>query len=477
MGTVAVSAEEFAAVPPEVVFDRFGSGTGAGWLFDASCDRIAVGAVVTLRVPLGGAGPVDVLGRISALRRPTSLTVSHDQPWRGRIRLRFTPAPGGTRIRLHAEIDERGLEWLMRRQGLPVRPGTAAGPRIGLLTSKSGPGSLFAAATENVATLALEEINGDGGVAGKPVELLVADDATDPATGAVEALRLVRSGCSTVFTMTTSATYDAVSAALGHSGALVVQSHMNEGGGESRLRIRLGERPARQLAAAAAPLMRAAGGRRWFLAGNDYVWPRQVNAAARAVLPAVGAELVGERYAPLGTEDFAPIVETIAASGADVVLNSFVGADSAAFERQCHAMGLRDHALSLGPALDEVTLERVGARAATGIHGVSGYFQQLDTEGNGTLLQRYRATFGPWAPPLSTLTESVFEAIHMWASAARRARTTDPGPVADAMRVGRYEFPRGTVTLDGTDLVQQQLYLAEARGTSFAALCPADVAG
>ncbi|MFR9805360.1 hypothetical protein ACL02T_24205 [Pseudonocardia sp. RS010] len=128
MGTVAVSAEEFAAVPPEAVFDRFGGSTGAGWLFDATCDRIAVGSVVTLRVPLGGAGPVDVLGRISALRRPTSLTVSHDQPWRGRIRLRLAPAPGGTRIRLHAEIDRRGLEWLMRRQGLPVPPAPRRAP-------------------------------------------------------------------------------------------------------------------------------------------------------------------------------------------------------------------------------------------------------------------------------------------------------------------------------------------------------------
>ncbi|MFR9805359.1 ABC transporter substrate-binding protein [Pseudonocardia sp. RS010] len=361
--------------------------------------------------------------------------------------------------------------------GSPGAARAAAGPRIGLLTSKSGPGSLFAAATENMATLALEEINADGGVAGGPVELLAADDATDPATGVLEALRLVRSGCSTLFLMTTSATYAAVSAALADAGVLVVQSHMNEGGGENRLRIRLGERPAGQLAAAAAPMMRAAGGRRWFLAGNDYVWPREVNAAARVILPAVGARLVGERYAPLGTEDFTPIVEAIATSGADVVLNGFVGADAAGFERQCHAMGLRERTLSLGPAMDEVTLERVGAPAARGIHGVSGYFQQLATDRNGTLLQRYRAAFGPWAPPLSTLTESVFEALHMWAAAARRARTTDPARVADEMRVGRFEFPRGTVTLDGTDRVQQRLYLAEAHGAGFTPTSSADVAG
>ena len=477
MGTVTISAEEFAAVPPEVVFDRFGRGAGAGWLFGAACDRLAVGAVVTMQAPIGAAGPVDVLGRISGLRRPDSIVVSHDQPWRGSIRLRFAAEPGGTRIRLHARIDERGLEWIMRRSGLPVPAGAATGPRIGLLTSKSGPGSLFAAAVENVSTLAVDEINAEGGVDGRPVELLVADDTTDAGTGAVEALRLARAGCRSVFLMTTSATYDAVSEALSGSEVLVVQPHMNEGGGESRLRLRLGERPAVQLAAAAVPIMRSAGGRRWFLAGNDYVWPRHVNDAARTILPHLGAQLVGERYAPLGTRDFAPIVEAVAASGADIVLNSFVGADSAAFERQCHAMGLRDRTVSLGPAMDEATLERVGARAAAGIHGVSGYFQHLASEGNDSLIRRYRQAFGPWAPPLSTLSESVFEAIHMWATAARRTRSTEPGVVAGELRTGRFEVPRGTITLAGTDLVHQRLYVAEAHGATFGSMLPAGAAG
>lgn len=470
MGTIALAVEEFVAADPAVVFGRFGRDSGAGWLFGAACDRVAVGEPVTLRAPIAGGPPVDVLGRISELRGPRTITITHDQPWRGRIRLRFTPAPGGTRIRLDAGIDERGLEWLMRRRGHPVRDHAVTGPRIGVLTSRSGSGGLFASAVANVATLAVEEINAAGGVGGRPVDLLEADDATDPGTGALEALRLARAGCRTIFLTTTSATYHAVSTALTGRDVLVVHTNMNEGGGESRLRIRLGERPATQLTTAAGPVMRAAGGRRWFLAGNDYVWPRAVNTAAREVLPAHGAVLVGEGYAALGARDFAPLVERIAASGADVVLNTFVGADAAAFERQCHAMGLRDRTVSLGPAMDEATLERVGLRAAEGIHGVSGYFQHLQTERNGTLLERYRARFGQWAPPLSSLSESMFEAIHVWAVAARRVRSTEPVPVADEIRFGRYDLPRGTLALDGHHHVEQPLHLATARGATFGSM-------
>jgi ABC-type branched-subunit amino acid transport system substrate-binding protein len=161
-------------------------------------------------------------------------------------------------------------------------------------------------------------------------------------------------------------------------------------------------------------------------------------------------------------------------SGADVVLNTFVGADAAAFERRCYELGLRDQALSLGPAMDESTLDGIGERAARGIYGISGYFQRLETEGNDALLRRYREAFGPWAPSVSTLSESVFEALHIWATAARRARTTEPRDVADAMRCGSYQFPRGTVVLDGTGHVQQQLYLAEATSGTFAELFPID---
>lgn len=470
MGNIVIAVDEFAAVSPEIVFDQFGRFGEGGWLFGAACDEVRLGAVVNLQAPLGGGPSVEILGRISELRRPRGLVISHDQPWRGRIRLRFKPMPGGTSIRLQAEVDELGLEWLTRRMGLPVRQGTSTGVRIGVLTSRSGSGNLFAAAVGNIARLAVDEINAEGGVGGRQVELLLADDATDPGTGALEAHRLVRAGCDVIILATTSATYMAVSSALEAHEVLVVQANMNEGGGESRLRIRLGERPLTQLAVAAGPLMRSAGGRRWFLAGNNYVWPRSVNAVARSVLPERGAILVGERYAPLGTRDFTSIIEDIAISGADIVLNTFVGADAAAFERQCHAMGLRDQTVSLGPAMDEVTLERIGDHASQGIFGVSGYFQHLQTERNGTLVQRYRAGFGPWAPPLSTQSESVFEAIHVWAAAARRAGGSEPARVADEIRRGRYEVTRGTIELDSAQTGGQQLHLAAARGSTFVSI-------
>jgi urea transport system substrate-binding protein len=464
MGTLALTAEERINVPPSAVFDLFGT-TNAGWVFSAVCDRVEVGAMITLRAPLDGAGamPVDILGRISKVRPPNRIEIVHNQPWSGRVRLRFDSDGFGTRVRLSAEIDERGLEWLIRRRGHVLADGRdPTGPRIGLLTSKSGPGSVFAAACDNAAAMAVEELNADGGLLGKPAALLVGDDATNPDTGVAEAWRLVRSGCRTILASTTSATFARVSEALGGTDVLLVHTVMNEGGLEDRLRIQLGERPEHQIAVAAKPVMRAAGGNRWFLAGNDYNWPRLANSAARGVLPRKGAKVVGERFAPLGSQDFSPLIEAILSSGADVVLSTFVGADGAAFERQCYAMGVRDHCRTLALGTDESTVERIGPAAAPGMYGVSGYFQRLQGDKNQALVNRYRDNYGPWAPPLSTLSESVYEALHMYAAAVRTAHTTEPHAVATHMRSGSFDFPRGNVVMDGPGKPRQTLYLAEA---------------
>ena len=467
MATLTLTAQEELNAPPHVIYGLFGAGAGAGWVFDALCDKLVSGAAVTLRAPLDPSGPpVEILGRLGELRPGRLIEIVHDQPWRGRTVLRFAPVAGGTRVRLRSELDEQGLEWLMRRRGHTVATGAGGDTKLGLLTSKSGPGNLFAAASDNMATLALEEVNAQGGVNGRPVELLVGDDATDPAAGAREARRLASAGCRTILIATTSATFVAVSTALASSGVLIVQTLMNEGGLNGQLCVQLGERPDDQLAAAAELMMRSAGGRRWFLAGNGYCWPRSTHAAARRVLPKYGGRLVGERFTPLGTTDFAHVIDAIDSSGADIVLSTFVGADAAAFQRQAHAAGLHERCLTLAPAMDESTLARVGEASTTGLHTVSGYIESLDTERNTELLARYRDRFGLWAPPLSTLSESVFEAVHIWWTAARTAGSDDPRRIAEAMHNATFELPRGVVTLNGDGTVGQRLFVAEAVGTS-----------
>ena len=130
-------------------------------------------------------------------------------------------------------------------------------------------------------------------------------------------------------------------------------------------------------------------------------------------------------------------------------------------------MGLRERAQTLALTLDEPTRERIGDVAAAGMHGIAGYFEQLPDTANAEFLRRYRRTFGAFAPPVGSISESVYEAVHLYAAATRRAGEDEPRTVARELRGCRADFPRGPVTVSGPETVDQRLYLAEATAGGF----------
>jgi branched-chain amino acid transport system substrate-binding protein len=115
----------------------------------------------------------------------------------------------------------------------------------------------------------------------------------------------------------------------------------------------------------------------------------------------------------------------------------------------------------LSLALEESTRERVGDDASTGIWTAFGYFEAIEDAGNRELRRRYRQAYGRWAPPISTFSESVYEAILLYASAVRGAGD-DQGDVVQRLKHARDGMPRGTVEAAGPDGLSQHLRVARA---------------
>ncbi|MEJ2887678.1 ABC transporter substrate-binding protein [Actinomycetospora aeridis] len=456
-----VAAERTVALAPQELFALFGTPRAGGWLFGASCDEVRAGATVSMRLPLDGLGGdegVDVLGRLARVVPGVALDVEHTQPWRGRLSLRFVPAGAQrTRIQVRATVPPEGVHWLLHRRGIPLpEPPDDGALRLGAVTTASGSGAVFSVSAELMAELAVDEINADGGVAGRRVRLVTADDATDERQAAREAARMARLGCRAVFVNSTSASFDAVRRRLDGTGVLVVHTVLNEGGRSSPTAVRFGERPHAQLAALVAP---RAPSSRWFLVGQTYVWSFGAHAVARRAVDRAGGSVAGEALVPLGTTDFSATIERILASGADQVLSSLVGADEVAFERQSEAAGLRERVRTTSLALEESTLAHVGPRAASGLRTALGYFQDSALPGNTALLGRYREAFGPWAPPVTALSEGMYEAIHQY------ARVLHADPDGDAAAHGRAlvrRHPSRVAEAVGSrDLLRPALYVAE----------------
>lgn len=469
MQTVVLVAGEHHPVPARQLYASFGSGAVGGWLLGAACDAVRPGAAVSAQIPLGAGGPdVLLLGRISSCTPGAKITIVHDQPWRGRVHLRFLDQPGGATLRVSAELDDAGLAWWMEQRGW--RQGTTADPsvhRIGLLTSKTGPGAIFAIACEYLARLAVDQINADGGIGRCRLELAVHDDATDPARAAVEAHRMVQDGCRAIVASVTSASFEAVRLAVAAAGLPLIHPVLNEGGrGEDNV-FRWGERPLAQIRAA-APLMRRDGtDPRWFHIGNDYSWSHGAHRSALRAIDEDGGSVTEQAFTPLGTADFTPFIERIAASGARSILSSLVGADEVAFERQLWAAGLRDQCSVLSLVMEESTRERIGANVADGIWTAFGYFGDLDSEQNQHLRRQYVDAYGSWAPPLSSISEAVYEAILLYATAARTPHH-DAVDIVRSLRHVSAELPRGRVELNGPQVMKQRILVGQSAGDGYA---------
>ncbi|OZC58748.1 nitrile hydratase [Rhodococcus sp. 06-621-2] len=454
MAGFSVTAHVASADPPSLAFDEFERGR----LLDFECVRLTVGAAVALSLPIGdpaaaadvGSMPITLLGHVAGVKRGRSVSIVHHQPWRGRLKVRFFPDGTGTRIVVESSLGDDGISWLANKRGFaPLEPPRTDRHRIGLLVSKSGSAAVFAQATEALAALAVEEINADGGIDGVDVELMTEDDASDSATGAAAAIRLMRNGCRAVFACVTSATFNAAAAVLNDTDVLLVHTVLNEGGPPSAGLVRLGERPLDQVRAGVPALMADSGCTRWFFVGHRYSWSYGAHRAARQAVADAGGSVVGESYTPLGTTDFSDTIGAIVNTGSELILSSLVGHDEVFFERQCAESGLRSSTRTFALVLDEATQQLIGHSDAEGVWAAFSYFQSAADDSE--LLDRYS---GPLLPPLSSLSKTTYQAILAYAHAATGTTVGDRASIRSLLLDTPSRFTR---------FIRRPILLAESR--------------
>jgi urea transport system substrate-binding protein len=450
---LSVTAQIFVAGPPALAYQRFLDGD----LLDLECTRFVIGAAVSVSLPLGDDAtgpPITLLGHVAAIRHGRSVAITHHQPWRGRLTLRFHSDSAGTRLVLESRLDRDGVTWLAHKRGYsPPEPLRSDRHRIGLLVSKSGSAAVFAQATETLAQLAVDDINIEGGIGGVPVELLVGDDASDPLAGAASARRLLLSGCRTIFACVTSATFNAAASILQNTDVVLVHTVLNEGGLPRPGIVRLGERPLAQARSGMPALMNETGSKTWFFVGHQYSWSYGAHRAARRVAVENGAAVLGDVYLPLGTTDFSSTLTAVDDSGADLILSSLVGRDEAVFEQQCFSAGLRATTRTLALVLDEATLQSIGDAASDGIWAAFRYFYGTD-EAYRDLESRYRTLRPGPVPPMSSLSETTYEAITAY------ARILDSSDGFDKEML-RHQLSQ--TAYDGTATSRPAIVLAESR--------------
>jgi urea transport system substrate-binding protein len=239
--------------------------------------------------------------------------------------------------------------------------------KVGAALPFSGGLELFGEQARLGLDLAAAEINASGGILGQDVEILYRDMKTDPKTAAERARELVQREevLAVVGPITSSARNAMVPVMEGLKTPLLYATNYegadDSGGGCGRYLFFLNTVP-NQDTAPLIPWLAAQGyGDSYYMFGMNYVWPRNIFRAARAVIAATNGTVLGEEYVPAGEKDFTSVIRKIADEGPEILLFALPGADGVTFIKQAEEFGLLDQVTVAFLGFSETYLGAFGA--------------------------------------------------------------------------------------------------------------------
>lgn len=321
--------------------------------------------------------------------------------------------------------------------------------KIGSLNSLSGTMAISEVTVRDSIRLAVEEINADGGVLGKQIRVVGEDGASDPATFAEKAEKLIRQDCvAAVFGGWTSASRKAMLPVFEDNNALLYYPVQYEGL-ESSPNIFYTGATTNQQIVPALDYLREQGVESLYLVGSDYVFPRTANNVIKAYAEANGIEILGEDYTPLGSTDFSTIVNKVRSAGADAVFNTLNGDSNVAFFREYSNAGLSPETMPVVSV--SIAEEEIGGIGVNNIEGqltAWNYYQTVDTPENQAFVSAYKERYGD-NKPTSDPMEAAYTSVYLWKETVEKAGSFEVAAVQEAAGGVSFGAPEGTVTING----------------------------
>src|ERR1700724_1718654 len=201
---------------------------------------------------------------------------------------------------------------------------TQASIKVGMIAEETGALSFMGRANANVARMVVDEINANGGLLGRKIELYLEDSATTDSVAEAKASKLVEQDrVDVIFGGIYSSTRQAIKGpAVVKGRKLYIYPEQYEGQECDPLIFCTGPVPAQQVDPFIPWLMQQRGAKTFYLPSADYIWPRVMNKKVREVVTDNGGAIVGEEYFPLDHTDYRKTIDKITSSGAEVVFNT-----------------------------------------------------------------------------------------------------------------------------------------------------------
>ncbi|GAA1668907.1 branched-chain amino acid ABC transporter substrate-binding protein [Citricoccus zhacaiensis] len=332
--------------------------------------------------------------------------------------------------------------------------GTEGEPiKIAVIPPTSGALAEFGTASREAWEYAAKEANDNGGILGRPVELVIKDtDASANTT--LQAVReaVTQDGANFIGGVMTSTEHNAIAQQLEGLNAL----NFNSNGKDDALTgadckpnsYRIVQSNLMDINALADSLAELPG-ETWAIQAVDYSTGHDAAAAFTEAAEAAGKEVVTEQFAPLNTTEFGTYITELKNSGADALFSVEYGADGVAFVNQADQFGLTDQFDTvLGfNMVSEPLFETLGDRIV-GFKNNVGYDVNADNESNQSFVEGFEEEYGE--TPYYVHADNYLAAQTLFAG-IEEAGSSETEAVREALKDLSFDSIVGEVTVRSDD--------------------------
>ncbi len=321
--------------------------------------------------------------------------------------------------------------------------------KVGVLFSRTGPLAVIEETQLRGTILAINEINDQGGINGRPIEAVYYDPASDASAFGQYAKRMmVEDGISTIFGCYSSSSRKSVVPIVERLNGLLWYPTVYEGFEFSTNVIYTGAAPNQNCVELCNFLMQHYG-KRFYFVGTDYIYPRVSNKIVRDFVTSNGGEVVGEKYVNLTAQhhDYSPIMRDIHNVKPDVIFSTVVGKSTADFYQSYTDFGFDPKAMPIASlTTTEAEIKVMGTDVGEGHITAAPYFEGINNKASLAFTKRYRQRYGN--EPTNTCVETAYFQVHMFAEALKRANSLNTDHLKANVLGIDYEAPQGNVSIN-----------------------------
>ncbi|MEJ2575364.1 MAG: urea ABC transporter substrate-binding protein [Gammaproteobacteria bacterium] len=313
--------------------------------------------------------------------------------------------------------------------------------KVGVLHSLSGTMAISETTLKDTMLMLIEEQNKQGGLLGKKLEPVVVDPASNWPLFAEKARELIeKDKVAAVFGCWTSVSRKSVLPVFEELDSLLFYPVQYEGEESSKNVFYTGAAPNQQAIPAVDYLMNDIGVERWVLAGTDYVYPRTTNKILEAYLKAKGvaAADIMINYTPFGHSDWQSIVSEIKKFGSagkkTAVVSTINGDANVPFYKELGNQGISATDIPVVAfSVGEEELSGIDTKPLVGHLAAWNYFMSVESEANDAFITAWHEFIKNEDRVTNDPMEAHYIGFKMWVEAVKKAGTTDPAAVQEAI--------------------------------------------